>query len=353
MPNTFISPLIVPATIAQEDVIRQLLLYFEQVFLYAPTENIPPNLPPELNDLCQQYAPVPFGEFLANFEKLIRDMTSNRAEYYGGGLSSLSSKANSAIDEETVWRLIKRLSSGTTDTAQQETLFQARLLLKLAEIRDQEEQDIAQTLTALDAQGQALLHGLTHDDEDLDDKVDSVGCHNTRPSGDSLDKRLHAWAHLFLADPRREEHWLLAAPLDVLAVLNDYATTSLNQTPALILSLPLPRTPIIGLSPSQYRIERTEWQATTAKIQTIVHAALTTAAKTGDLVERTAIEEELHTHINQFKDWGKSAQDSLDFWLLPVSLPRLFAQITRRTEPPTTARTTPHCVVAVPGATRY
>lgn len=349
MPNTF-STLIVPATIAQEDVIRQLLLYFEQVFLYTPTENNQQNLPPELNDLCQQYAPAPFGEFLTNFEKLIDDMTHNRAEYYGGGLSSLSSKARNTIDEESVWRLIKRLSSGTTNTAQQETLFQARLLLKLAEIRDQEEQEITQSLSSLDAQDQAMLRGLTYGEEEDTAELGVMASDNNQyPRGDSLDKRLQAWAHLFLADPRMEHHWLLAATPDVLSVLTDHATTSIDQKPALIISLPLPRASLMmGLSPAQYCVERSTWQAATAKCQSGVRTAVTSAATTGNLVESSAIEQEINSHLKQFKNWGTSEQDSLDFWLLPLSLPRLFAKICRRPEPPTTTETMAHCVVAVP-----
>lgn len=346
MSNTF-SALIVPATIAQEEVIRQLLLYVETVFLYAPSENNHLNLSPELQDFCQQYAPVPFGEFLTNFEQLMHDMTSHRTDYYGGRLSSLSAKASS-VDEESVWRLIKRLSAGTADTAQQETLFQARLLLKLAELRDQEEKEITQTLTDLDARSQTLLHGLTNGDEDDASEIRGKISQNQQPAGDSLDKRLQAWAHLFMADPRREEHWLLAAPQEVLAILSEYATTSINETPALILSLPLPRMPLKSLNPSQYRSERTAWQTATHKCQILLRTAITTAARTGDLVERTAIEQDFQSHLKQFNDWSEGEQDSLDFWLLPLSLTRLFAKITRKTAAPTSAQSMGHCVVAVP-----
>lgn len=347
MPNT-LSPLIVPATIAQEDIIRQLLLYCDTVFLYAPAENSHLDLPTELNPLCQQYAPVPFNELLTNFDQLIREMTTHRSEYYGGRLSSLSAQT-SAVDEESVWRLIKRLNPGTINTAQQETLFQARLLLKLAEIRDQEEQDIVRTLASLDSQNLALLHGLTAGEDDDAAEIGSLLQHNQQQPEDYLNNRLKAWANLFLADPRMEDHWLLAAPQNILAVLTDYATTRINESPTLILSLPLPQTSLImALSPAQYLDQRSAWQTATNECLALVRSAITTAAQTGDLIDRAALEQELHSQIKQLNNWGKSEQESLDFWLLPLSLPRLFAKIARKTEPSTTAQTLGHCVVAVP-----
>jgi len=346
MPNTF-SPLIVPATMAQEGLVRQLLLYFETVFLYTPVERSHSGLPPEFSPLCQPYAPVPFGTSLANFEQLIRDMTSHRAEYYGGGLSSLSARANS-IDEESVWRLIGQLAPGASDPARQDPLLQSRLLLRLAEIRDQEELEIARTLAAVDCQGMALLHGLTAGDDDDEAGIGGLISHPAQQSGDTLDQRLQAWAQLFLADPRMNEHWLLAATPETLAVLADHATTSITEAPTLAISLPLPGKSVYDSSPTQYLAQRQGWRTAAADCLTTLRETLLVAAASALPAQGSGLTQELEARLAGFHQWGAGGHDTLDLWLLPRSLPQVFARIAKRPPPAPGPLHHAYGVVAVP-----
>ncbi len=346
------SALILPATIPQEDSLRQLLLYFETIFLYSPMEEIADLLPAEFRPLCCHYAPVAFGDGLTNFKQLIRDMTKNRAEYYGGGLSSLSAKA-SAVDDESVWRLIRRLApqpatSATSDgSAHHETLLQARLLLKLAEVRALEEKEIEQALTEIDGQGQAMLHGLTEEDDEERAEIPALAHPDRRQTDDNLEKRLRAWAHLFLADPRRAQHWLLATTPEVLAILADHSTSKMNEGPNLVCSLPLPGSSLMGLSPAAYLREREAWRQEADDCLKALAIGLKDAATTGAFKTDDPLREQLAACHQKMPAWGGGPQATLDLYLLPVSLAGLFAKIAKVPVPESGASTLPHGLVAV------
>lgn len=346
MPLNF-SSLILPATIPQEESIRQLLLYFETIFLYSPTEDIGEQLPAELRSLCCHYAPVPFGDGLHNFQELLRDMTTNRAEYYGGGLSALSTKA-SAVDEESVWRLISRLSPQAANSAQHETLLQARLLLRLAEVRDQEEKEIERTLALIDGKSQAMLQGLTEGDEEESAEVPALAALPDRQqSDDTLQKRLRAWAHLFLADNRMENHWLVSTTPEVLAILADHASRQMNEGPNRLLSLPLPGASIMDLTPEAYLQERRAWRQETSACLAALAVGLKGAAATGTFGVGGSLGEQLAACHQKMPSWGDEPQARLDLYLLPVSLAWLFAKIAKVEAQEAGSSILPHGLVAV------
>lgn len=345
MPHNF-STLILPATIAREDVVRQLLLYFETVFLYSPTENTPQTLAPAFNELCRHYAPAPLGDHLANFEQLIRDMTGHRAEYYGGGLSKMSAHTQ-AVDEESVWRLISRLSPQAPSPAQDKALFQARLLLRLAELRDREEEEIEVTLTKLAGIGQAMLHDLTDEDEEESAELATLIGHQRQQASDTLEQRLRAWALLFLADPKMTAHWLLATTPEIMAILADHATARLDEAPAHLLSLPLPGDALMGLSPADYLRERAAWRQETGVLLAALAVGLKGAATTGAFEPNESIRAQLATCHQKTTAWGNAPQATLDLYLLPLSLSTLLAKIAKVPAPESGTTTLPHGLVAV------
>lgn len=344
MPLNF-SALILPDTIPRQDTIRQLLLYFETISLYSPTEDIPDLLPKALRTLCCQYAPVPFGDGLANFQRLIHDMTVNRAEYYSGGLSSMSAKAN-AIDEESVWRLVSRLSPQTTPHAQPETLLQARLLLKLAEVRDQEEKEIDRALREINGKSQSMLYGLTDGDETEGIEMPNLTDHDGQKSGSNLDHRLKSWAQLFLADKKMSSHWLLSTTKDVLAILADHSASTIGEAPTRLFSLPLPGPSLMALDPPAYLRERTVWRETAAECLTALHSSLKTAAS-GTPLNSEPIQKQLIAGSKALPGWEKRGQGTLDFYVLPLSLPRLLAKIAKAPTPQTAEQPYPLAVVSV------
>jgi len=346
MPLNF-STLILPDTIPQEDSLRQLLLYFETIFLYAPAEDIPEGLPVEFRRLYRHYAPVPFGEALQNFQQLIRDMTGNRAEYYGGGLSAMSAKVN-AVDEESVWRLIARLSPQAVHDTRHETLLQARLLLRLAEVRDQEEKEIERTLAEIEGKSQSMLHGLTEEDEEEDIELPALAPADRQQSDDALQKRLRAWAHLFLADERMANHWLIGTTPEVLAILADYASNTMNVGPNRLLSLPLPVASVVmGLPPETYLQERRAWRQEASACLAALAVGLKGAATTGAFKDGESLREQLTLWQQKIPAWGGEPRATLDLYLLPVSLAGIFAKIAKVSVPESGIAALPYGLVAV------
>lgn len=341
------STLILAATIPQEETLRQLLLCFDTVFLYTPIEESDPTPPGELGDLLQTYAPAPVGENLHNFQQLIRDMTSNRAEYYGGGLSRMS--AGNAVDEESVWRLISRLTPrAASQSRDEETLVQARLLLKLAEVRDREEREIEETLAQVDGLSLAMLHGLTDGEDSEEEGLRALLDHDRRQAeGDTLGQRLWAWSQLFLRDPRLAEHWLPTTTPEVMAILADLTTTGLADSPTRLLSLPLPGVALMDRTPAEYLQEREAWRTAIAACRATLVASLKGAAISGSSEVSEAIQGQWATHLDGMQSWTGTTRAALDFYLLPVSLPTLLAQIAKRPPPPDGGQSLPHGLVAV------
>lgn len=346
MPLNF-STLILADTIPQEATLRQLLLYFETIFLYSPQEDIPERLPAALSHLYCHYAPVPFGDGLHNFQQLIRDMTNNRATYYGGGLSSLAAQANS-VDEESVWRLVSRLSPMEGTNAAPDALLQARLLLKLAEVRAQEDQDIEQTLFEIDNQRQTMLQGLSNDDDNEDAKLAPLISLDRQPGDAHLEQRLRAWALLFLADRDMAKHWLLSTTPEVMAILADYATKTINEQPHLLLSLPLPGTAVVSsLTPEAYLLERRAWRQETSTGLAALAVGIKGSATTGTFSDAASILAQLTACHQKMSAWGGSPQARLELYLLPVSLAALLAKIAKVPVHDLRAASLPHGLVAV------
>ena len=343
----YFSTLLLPDTIPQEATLRQLLLYFETIFLYSPTEDILQRLSPEIQSLCRQYAPVPLGEGLQTFQRLIHDMTAHRAEYYGGGLSAISTRL-SAVDEESVWQLIHRLSPPTGKKVQSETLLQARLLLQLAEIQDQENGELQQTLRELDHKQEALLRELVHDEDRLPAKFDCLIDSSPSQVNDHLEQRLRAWGHLFLADDERKKHWLISTSPAVLAILNEYASATINEIPNRLLSLPIPGVrAIMDLAPADYLKERRVWRQQASTSLAALAVGIKGATISGTFDQGDSLLEQIVAGYQKMSAWQDTRQATLNLYLLPLSLSNLFAKITKRLAQEPGASASPYGLVAV------
>lgn len=341
----YFSTLLLPTTIPQEAVLRQLLLYFETIFLYSPTESIPQHLSSEIHSLCRQYAPVPFGDGLQTFQRLIHDMTANRAEYYGGGLSAISTRLR-AVDEESVWQLIHRLSPPTGEKLHSETLLQARLLLQLAEIQDRENQELEQELNTLDHRQEALLKELAHDDAPQPVECDPLIASYQARANDHLEQRLRAWGHLFLADADREKHWLISTTPAVMAILNEYATTTIQPSPNRLLSLPIPGAKaIMELTPQEYLTARRVFRQQASTSLASLAIGIKEATISGTFDQGKSLLEAIAAAYQPMSICQDSNQATLDLYLLPISLANLFAKITKQPAPG--QETSPYALVVV------
>lgn len=251
--------LIFPETAPNGGTLRQLLLFFDTIFHYLPVEADPETGPPPTNlptGLCTSYAPVPLGEERELFQKIIRSLEKQKED--GGGLISglslahLSSSMAGDRDEALSSTLSAALKkSGDTKTAALE-LMQARVLLKLAESMDREEEEIAAKLAEIAGSEQELLDALKGplDEEEewqetgrLNPTPDPTpaGDHAILPPGAVITRRTRAFSRLYRADISdiRPRTLVTASSNAAEPLLNGYE--KLTQKPSLpLFILPMP-----------------------------------------------------------------------------------------------------------------
>ena len=202
---TQLTALYFPDTEISIETVAQELLFFEKIIYYRPVENGEAKEEvPDADTLCHGYAPVPFGEDLDRFKSLLKDLKGHENEFYSGQLSAMAPGQMGKQDKTSVTDLIstitKSVDPGKQTLKDKETLWQARLLLKLAEIMAREERELQEELDAITEKEKKLFDALKGDE----DIVGTFG----RPI--SAARQIHvkpetilkAWGHLFLADKK-------------------------------------------------------------------------------------------------------------------------------------------------------
>ena len=202
--------------------------------------------------LCQEYTPCPLGDSRDRFLHLVKDIRERKDDYAAQlsalTIASLSAKKTSIDD--TAQGIISTLlgNHGVTAPSENEDdgqLWQARLVLKIAEILDQEEEEVAVQMAMLEDQEQDLLkelQGEMEDDEEesLLNELRQVQNKLPRPTAATVRNRLNAWSRIYRASTQPEcELWLthLEEAADIL--LEKYENTA--QVPAeVIAELALP-----------------------------------------------------------------------------------------------------------------
>lgn len=167
------------------------------------------------NGFCQAHTPCPLGDSRDRFLRLIADIRDRRDDY-AAQLSSLTMAAMSAPrpqEDDTTQTIISSLLGTRAGKEEQEKedavshlLWQARLVLKIAEILDQEEEEIARQYSQLGDRETALfrhLHG--EDAADPEEEEDplrellEIRDKTSQPSSAVSKNRFRAWKQLYLA----------------------------------------------------------------------------------------------------------------------------------------------------------
>ena len=207
------------------------------------------------NGFCQVHTPCPLGDSRQRFLHLITDIR-NRKDDYAAQLSSLTMAAMSAPrpqgDDTTQGIISSLLGTKTVDDEQEQreavelALWQARLVLKIAEILDHEEEEIAEQLALLEDRESDLfrqLHGDDLEDTEEDDPLrellelrDKIN----HPTASVIKNRFRAWKQLYIAGDLPEwPIWVTMMPEAADIILEQYET--LQGRPALEIGLiPLP-----------------------------------------------------------------------------------------------------------------
>ncbi len=333
--------LIPPLSIPRERLFRQLLIVFDEIFLYAASEDTcqPENFYSQQH-LIRHYAPVPFAEDLENFRHLIRDISANRGEYYDGGVFSMSRTAR--VDEEAVWDLVSHIMvPENNDDKKLSVLTQARLLLRLSEIMTDEEEEINNSLQQVEQRTAAMFSAL----QNTAAAATSTGQPQaaTEAGGPAI-QQLKAWIHLFMADKERDRPWTAApASRETFDLLADYYSKDLNKGPLLVCRLPLPG---CEGDNNEYLARRNKIRQTGS--QTLQHLE----KELHDLSQGAPMNETIMDKLTA--EWSAIMADyepsavSLDIYLFrDVSLPELLGRVINKTTDGQHLGLPPHALMAV------
>lgn len=186
--------------------------------------------------LCQAYTPCPLGADRDRFLRLIRDI-HERKDDYAAQLSALtiaSLSAQKASVDDTTRGIVSSLLGGQGVTVQpekkqDELLWQARLVLKIGEILDQEEEEVAVQMALLDDQEVSLykeLQGeMDEEEESLLAELRQIEQKLSRPAAATVRNRLNAWSRIYRAASEPERPlWLTHLPEAADIILEKYET---------------------------------------------------------------------------------------------------------------------------------
>ncbi len=205
---------------------------------------------------CQVHTPAPLGPDRDRFLRLIQDIRL-RKDDYAAQLSSLTLAAlsekgkNQEGSHNDILGALRKPSSSAS--ANDEALWQARLVLKIGEILDTEEDELNLQLAELSEQKNRLFNELqgdsgesgSIDSEDTDDDLfaeileqqEQIG----RPAGSTLRNRFRAWQKLYRAGviPDQPSIWTTRCRESAEVIADRYETRS-GRSIAPLLHLALP-----------------------------------------------------------------------------------------------------------------
>jgi hypothetical protein len=249
-----LNTLFFPATAIHSPRLYPIFLLFQNVHLLSPVEGGKESPDSFIKSgFCQVHTPCPLGQERNRFLRLVADIKSGKDEY-AAQLSSLTLAAMTGAPTQTEdsERSIIRSLHGTQELPPQvrereelEKLWQARLVLAIGELLDQEEEEISLTLAELEDEEKVLFKELQgEDDKEEEDnpfaELTRLECSLRVNSANNIKKRFKAWKTLFLAGDMEECRIFLSSGIesgDIL--LETYQQQTGHQAP-LVVDLELP-----------------------------------------------------------------------------------------------------------------
>lgn len=306
---------------------RALLLFADSVTYYRALADDP--LPAELvplaaAGLCQGHTPVDLGGHLPRFRQLLKELGRGGTEFYG---PALAKAGQPHPDEAAVWSLVTNLrrQGQQAPAAEQEleTIWNALLLLKLAEQYRAEEREIAAQLAEVHQKQMALFEELKGD-ADFAAQLAALEAEEQATSGINQEKVTRAWGQLFLRDTAEFPMLAVSHPGPALLLL-DLATSLSDAPPVALCTLPVPELPETGLSDTLQR-----WRTSESELCARLQALLSAFARDG-VVEAAACAAVASEWEQAYRrHFAEAPQRLLTITALPgASLAGLFARLTR------------------------
>jgi len=229
----------------------QPLRYLQAVEPAANQERMETDLFME-SGLCQAYTPAPLGENLDRFQHLINDIRHRKDDYAAqltsltvAGLSSSKNEKSGEARSQIVSTLLKNHEvSADKISAREIALWQARLVLAIAEILEREEADLLQELYYLDDKELAMFQELqgetSSDGKSLVRELEEIRTNLQNPRPGEIRTRFQAWLKLMGNKPLPDIHLWIAGSRDAGdEIFNRYEKKGPGTaTPVLRLSLP-------------------------------------------------------------------------------------------------------------------
>lgn len=241
--------------------IRQypIFLLFQKIHLIKPVEMDPKDPGKESSDsfiksgFCQVHTPCPLGENRDRFLYLVEDIR-NRKDDYAAQLSSLilaGKSGPSTVDDDSERAIMNSLRTPNEQQAKslqiekEEKLWQARLVLAIGEILDQEEEEIARSLAMLEDDQADLFKELHGDNEASEEdnpfaELSQLASNLNAANSGNVKKRYNGWKTLFLEGDIQECEIFLTNSQDGGELLLESYEKKTNQPATLIASLELP-----------------------------------------------------------------------------------------------------------------
>ena len=245
-----------------------LALFFNTIHLLQPVEDgvkedgeessDPSGYPFTEMGFCQVHTPSKLGSDRDRFLHLIHDIRNKKDAYVEQlsylTLASLSVPASRGDNSKQAILSSLLQGMGQDDvTGEQErlALWQARLVLKIAEILDQEEEELALQLATIDDNEIALFRSLQGEiresgeeegvEEDPFLELLELKQKMNQPRPGMIKNRLRAWTRLYLSGPLPEKPWLWTTRRQEAAdiLLEQYEKES-GQAPLSLLQIELP-----------------------------------------------------------------------------------------------------------------
>lgn len=268
-----------PETDITLDDVRRQLLFFSQIHYLTPIEN----KETDPDALCAAYTPAPLGDDIERFRQLLAELKGNEAAFYQGQLSNMALEYMENRNPETVRDIISNLqtpgsmpNSNPPISVNDEKLWQARLLLKLAETLRQEENELSKGMSAMRERQAELLQDLKGEEE-LHDLFHSLADTPTSQFPVRIESLIKAWGQILLAGDRQP--WFLNCFSPEAAEPFFEANEDLSgQRPVRLLRLPLPD---CDQDPEKYLKKRELWLSELAECRTKIAALLQDIASHG------------------------------------------------------------------------
>jgi len=237
-----------PGTGPKKELFSSLRCLFDRIDFYRITEDdAADGVDGGGTDGWEGRVVLPLGDDRERFLAMVSDIRAHAGEYYEGFLAALSGQSQVDRDESSVWRLVASLHGEQSGSGEEKALiekqWQARLVLKLAEIVAEEEDELDRELANFRQKERAVFNSLKGELEgpaEVAGIFDSSGSVAGGRSGSARSRwLLAAWGVLFACDPRRHDLLFTDNEDAASALLNTWEKVSSDQS-QLLAELEIP-----------------------------------------------------------------------------------------------------------------